>query len=139
MAVPDRWARIEALYHGARARKPEERASFLAAECGEDDALREDVESLLAQPVSDDKFLHAPAVAVAAQLVSSADRASLTGRRVGVYQVQALLDTGGMGEVYRARDTKLRRDVAMLVARFAGAVPIHRHRWFPLPLGTASG
>ena len=38
---------------------------------------------------------------------------TLTGRRFGVYQVGALLGVGGMGEVYRARDTKLERDVAV--------------------------
>jgi serine/threonine protein kinase len=40
---------------------------------------------------------------------------SLTGRRFGAYTVGAPLGAGGMGEVYRARDTKLNRDVALKV------------------------
>ncbi len=51
----------------------------------------------------------------AAHMVSDAGNSELTGRRLGAYQVQARLGTGGMGEVYRARDTKLGRDVAIKI------------------------
>jgi len=70
------------------------------------------VESLLEQPASAEGFLERSTVAPAAQMMSNSTRSMLSGRRIGAYQVETLLGTGGMGEVYRARDTKLRRDVA---------------------------
>jgi eukaryotic-like serine/threonine-protein kinase len=76
--------------------------------------LRRDVESLLAQSVSAQGFLDGEALGRAAQMVSALGP-SLTGRRLGPYQVQARLGAGGMGEVYRARDTKLGRDVAIKI------------------------
>jgi len=111
----DRWPRVEELYHAAAARAEGERAAFLAEACAGDDVLRREVESLLAQPASDRGFLDGPAVAVAAQLVSEASVSVLTGRRLGTYQVQARIGAGGMGEVYRAHDTKLGRDVAIKI------------------------
>ena len=65
------------------------------------------MESLLAQPASGRGFLDGPAVAVAAQMASDAGASVLTGRRLGAYQVQARIGVGGMGEVYRAHDTKI--------------------------------
>ena len=59
--TPERWKRIEELYHAARNRPPGERAAFLAEACPDDEALRRDVESLLNEPVSADGFLDAPA------------------------------------------------------------------------------
>ena len=60
-------------------------------------------------------FLEDPAVATAAPMVSETGSSVLTGRRLGVYQVHERIGVGGMGEVYRARDTKLGRDVALKV------------------------
>ena len=88
------------------------RPAYLAEACGGDDALREEVESLLASDQRAKSFLEAPAVV---RGDDARDQATLMmeGQRLGVYQVQALLGAGGMGEVYRARDTKLERDVAV--------------------------
>ena len=55
--TPERWKRIEELYHEARARPPAERAAFLADACSDDEAMRRNVESLLADSESDDGFL----------------------------------------------------------------------------------
>ena len=83
--------------------------------CGGDEALRRDVESLLAQERSAEGFLSGPALAVAAKVMRDAPRASMIGTQLGGYQILSLLGTGGMGEVYRARDTTLGRDVAIKV------------------------
>jgi serine/threonine protein kinase len=73
------------------------------------------VELLLAQAVSADGFLGSPALAAAAHTMTNSAGSLLIGRRLGVYAIQTLLGAGGMGEVYRARDTRLGRDVAIKI------------------------
>jgi serine/threonine-protein kinase len=101
---PDRWERIEEIYHAVLARPAEARAVFVREACGDDVSLRMEVESLLAQDASAASFLETPAAG-----------RSLMGRRLGPYQVTGLLGAGGMGEVYRASDTTLNRDVALKI------------------------
>ena len=112
--TPERWAEVERLYHAALAHHANERAAFLRDACADDEALRRDVESLLAQPASSD-FGAARAIAIAAGLASTSGTSALNGRRFGAYQILGLLGAGGMGAVYRARDTNLGRDVAIKV------------------------
>ena len=113
--TPERWQRVETLYHQARDRAPADRSAFLVTACAEDEALRRNVESLLAESDSDDGFLSKPPMAVAAHLVPGLQRATMIGRTLGGYRVQALIGAGGMGEVYQARDDKLARDVAIKI------------------------
>ena len=112
---PERWQNVERLYHAARAQPVDARAGFLDAACAGDVDLQREVESLLAEPTSANGILDEPALVVAAQMISNPVGTMMIGRRIGAYQVQTLLGAGGMGEVYRARDTKLGRDVAIKI------------------------
>jgi serine/threonine protein kinase len=109
-----RWQRIEVLYHEMMACPVGARAAALAEACEGDVALQADVQLLLDQPESAAGFLATPAMELAAGLISPADPVH-TGRRLGVFELQEQLGIGGMGEVYRARDTRLGRDVAIKI------------------------
>ena len=108
MTTPERWARIEQLYHEVLGLAATERGSFLADACAGDDTLREEVESLLAHD-GGAAFLSTPAVS------NSRPGGLGIGQKLGPYVISAGIGEGGMGEVYRARDTKLGRDVAIKI------------------------
>jgi Tol biopolymer transport system component len=113
--TPERWRQVEDLCHEAMARSVEARAGFLAAACGDDHALRREVESLLAQEADAAGFMSVPAAAVAGSGVLHHATGSWVGERFGTYAIRGLLGVGGMGEVYRAFDDTLGREVAIKV------------------------
>ena len=109
---------VSHLYHAALERPATERSAFLNDACKGDLALQQELESLLRYDSGSARFLESPAADIVANGIPQP--AGILGRRLGPYQIVALLGSGGMGEVYRGRDLKLGRDVAikLLPAQF---------------------
>ena len=114
-ASPERWREIRRLFHAALKQPEEERAGFLLAACPDDEELREEVAALLAADREAGGFLE--------------DRGSVhltPGARLGPYEIVSFVGAGGMGEVYRARDPRLGRTVAVKV--LTPALPLDADR-----------
>jgi serine/threonine protein kinase len=111
----DRWHQIEELYHAALKLDANQRAAFLESASDGNQDLRREVESLLTSDEQAKSFLESPVLEVAAEAMATEGPPSLIGHLLGPYQILSVLGAGGMGEVYKAKDTRLNRTVAIKI------------------------
>jgi serine/threonine protein kinase/Tfp pilus assembly protein PilF len=113
--TPDHWEHVTELFEAALERSPEERAAFLDEACRGDTALSYEVKRLLAEHERAGPFLQNPpgAVAVVRRLASVPHRFQPNQVVAGRFRIISFVGEGGMGVVYKAEDTRLRRFVAL--------------------------
>lgn len=127
-----RWRQVEQLYHAALEHESGRRCAFLAEVCGGDEELRREIDSLLAQEGSREGLLDRYAWEGATTLLEDPGTARFaSGTHVGPYKIEAFIGAGGMGQVYRALDTRLGRRVALKFlggSLAASGTPLERFR-----------
>ncbi len=127
----ERLKQIEEIFHKVLKLSPTERDIFFAEFCSEDEELRREVESLLSFENSSDGFLETPPQSLAAEMFAEKDRKNdIIGKQVRHYKIIELLGKGGMGEVYLAEDTKLRRKIALKLLSPEFSTDVERKKRF---------
>ena len=111
----ERWENLVRLHSAALEHEESQRSAFLREACAGDEDLRRELESLLACEKKGEGFLETPALEAAAKELAGEETALAPGTHLGPYEILAPIGAGGMGEVYRAHDPRLKRDVAIKV------------------------
>ena len=119
--TPERWQCIDELFQSALELAPNERRGFIEQVCAGDEALRLEVESLIASHERTGEFLDAPAYQGGTKSLADESEKLAAGEILGQYKVLRYIRSGGMGDVYLAQHTKLGGKVALklLPADFA--------------------
>jgi len=112
--TPERWQKLDKLFHEALEREPEARPAFVEQVCAGDDELRQELDSMLDHHEQANSFIESPAYVIDAETIVDDDFAeTLIGKTFRQYQIIDLLGKGGMGVVYMAFDNDLHRNVAL--------------------------
>src|SRR5437762_3094954 len=129
--TPERWHRVEQLFQDALDRPAAERHTFLKEACGSDEELRREVESLLSRQTNSEDFRDEVGKEIQNLYSRGNPHTPLpAGAQLGPYRIEELLGRGGMGEVYRARDTRLHRTVAIKILPAGKTSDAERERRF---------
>src|SRR5262249_5584243 len=112
---PERWKQIDELFSAVLELDVEKRAAFLEEACAGDEALKKEVETLLSSDGQADSFIVSPASQMAAELLSEPPARLFPGEAIGPYKILSLVGAGGMGEVYRAVDPRIGREIAIKI------------------------
>ena len=107
--TPERWKKLDALFHEAVELHGDERSAHLARVCAGDQQLRVEVERLLSAYEQEGSFIDSPIYVEDAEQTISECPDSRVGNSIGPYLVISHIGRGGMGEVYLAEDTRLAR------------------------------
>ena len=117
--TPERWEKLTEMFESVAEMPPDQRSAFLDDRCKDDEELRREIESLLAAETQIGDFIARPIIDEFDLPPPKHPESFRPGEVIGHYRIEAAIGFGGMGEVYRATDTKLNRQVALKILPLA--------------------